>query len=102
MKVLYAGKKPLNIGMNRAKHVAHRADKRDQLAVQRELGRGLPRQHSHHQQLVKQRHAYYKDSYDEHTKSTDPSAGDPPAGTDGGALPESTPGPDPDKRDAGN
>jgi hypothetical protein len=31
------GKKSLNIGMNRAKHVAHRADKRDQLAVQETL-----------------------------------------------------------------
>jgi hypothetical protein len=62
MRVLYAsqkGSKPLNFGMNRAKRVARLADRRDQLAVLRELGPGLPRQHSHHQELVRQRHRYY-------------------------------------------
>lgn len=51
--------KPLNIGMNHAKRVARSADRRDQLAVLRELGPGYPRQHNHHQELVRLRHAYY-------------------------------------------
>jgi hypothetical protein len=45
--------------MNYAKRVARLADRRDQLAVQKEFGFGLPRQHTHHQELVRQRHAYY-------------------------------------------
>jgi hypothetical protein len=64
MKMIYPspkGGKPLNIGMNYAKRVARLADRRDQLAVQKEFGYGLPRQHSHHQELVRQRHAYYHD-----------------------------------------
>ena len=68
MRVIYAsakGGEPLRFGMNYAKRVARSADLRDQLAVQRELGPGLPRQHSHHQNLVKQRHAYYGDVYEE-------------------------------------
>ena len=62
MRVMYPsrkGGKPLNIGINFAKRVARSADKRDQLAVLKELGPNLPRQHSHHQQLVRQRHRYY-------------------------------------------
>ena len=62
MKILYASKKggkPLCVGMNKAKRVARSADRRDQLAVLKNIGTGLPRQHSHHQQLVRQRHAYY-------------------------------------------
>lgn len=64
MRVIYPsrkGGKPMRIGMNYAKRVAHSADRRDQLAVQAQIGFGLPRQHNHHQQLVRQRHAYYKD-----------------------------------------
>ena len=53
------GGKPLNFGMNYAKRVARVADRRDQRTVQQKLGFGLPRQHSHHQELVRQRHAYY-------------------------------------------
>ena len=62
MRVIYPspkGGKPLNIRMNYAKRVARLADRRDQLAVQKEFGFGLPRQHTHHQELVRQRHAYY-------------------------------------------
>lgn len=53
--------KPLNIGMNKAKRVARSADERDQLTVLATLGTGLPRQHSHHQQLVRSRHRYYSE-----------------------------------------
>jgi hypothetical protein len=68
MRLIYhstKGGKPLNLGINHAKRIARRADRRDQLAVQRELGVGLPQQKNHHQQLVKQRHAYYADRYEE-------------------------------------
>lgn len=57
--------KPLNVGMNHAKRIARRMDQRDQVAVQKELGTGLPQQRHHHQELVKQRHAYYADRYEE-------------------------------------
>jgi len=63
MRYIYVSKKdgkPLNIGMNRAKRVARAADKRDQARVLEELGPGLPRQHHFHQELVRQRHAYYR------------------------------------------
>lgn len=56
------GSKPMFIGMNRAKRIARSADERDQLAVLKTLGPGLPRQHSHHQELVRQRHRYYRDN----------------------------------------
>ena len=59
------GGKPLNVGMNRAKKIARSADTRDQLAVQKELGFGLPQQRGHHQELVRQRHGYYADRYEE-------------------------------------
>jgi hypothetical protein len=65
MRVLYLSKKggkPLRFGMNQAKRVARSADQRDQLAVLKELGPGLPRQHSHHQELVRQRHRYYAET----------------------------------------
>jgi hypothetical protein len=64
MNLLYPsrkGGKPLNIGMKRAKRIARSADKRDQVAVLRELGPNLPRQHSHSQELIKRRHQYYAD-----------------------------------------
>ena len=59
------GGKPLNIGMNRAKRVARSSDRRDQITVQRQLGPGLPRQHGAHQALVRRRHEYYGDVYEE-------------------------------------
>lgn len=59
------GGKPLNVGMNHAKRIARRMDQRDQVAVQKELGLGLPQQRNHHQELVKQRHGYYADRYEE-------------------------------------
>jgi hypothetical protein len=68
MRYIYisrAGGKPLAIGMNQAKRVAHSADRRDQLSVLKTLGTGLPRQHSHHQQLVRSRHRYYHEQHEE-------------------------------------
>lgn len=59
------GGKPMNIGMNQAKRVARSADKRDQLAVLKQLGPGFPRQHEHHQQLVLSRHRYYHEQHEE-------------------------------------
>ena len=59
------GGKPLMIGMNRAKRLARAHDRRDQLAVLAQIGPGMPRQRSHHQQLVRQRHKYYRDRYEE-------------------------------------
>jgi len=49
------GGSPMNVGINRAKLIARAADERDQLAVLKTLGPGLPRQHGHHQALVRQR-----------------------------------------------
>jgi hypothetical protein len=71
-RVIYAsrrGGKPLNIGMNQAKRVARSADKRDQAMVLKILGPGLPRQHEHHQQLVRSRHRYYHEQHDEFIRS---------------------------------
>lgn len=68
MRYIYVSKKggkPMNIGMNQAKRVAHHADRRDQAIVLARLGPGLPRQHSHHQQLVLSRHRYYHDQHEE-------------------------------------
>jgi hypothetical protein len=68
MRYIYVsrkGGKPLNVGMNRAKRVARYADKRDQAAVLKTLGAGLPRQHSHHQELVRRRHRYYAEQHEE-------------------------------------
>jgi hypothetical protein len=65
MRLIYLSKKggkPMRIGMNHAKRVARSADERDQLAVLRTLGPGLPRQHRNHQQLIHQRHRYYQES----------------------------------------
>lgn len=55
------GSKPLIIGMNHAKRVARRADERDQETVLAVIGPGGPRQHSHHQTLVRSRHRYYRE-----------------------------------------
>jgi hypothetical protein len=71
-RVIYRSKKggkPLSIGINRAKRVARRADERDQLAVLKQLGPGLPRQHEHHQQLVLSRHRYYHEQHEEFVRS---------------------------------
>lgn len=68
MRVIYAsrkGGKPMRIGVNQAKRIARSADKRDQLIVLAKLGPGLPREHSHHQQLVRSRHRYYHDQHEE-------------------------------------
>jgi hypothetical protein len=67
MRIVYQsrkGGKPFNVGMNRAKRVAKAADKRDQTQVQATLGFGLPRQHTHHQELVRRRHRYYREQGD--------------------------------------
>lgn len=69
------GGKPMNIGMNKAKRVARRADERDQLQVLKTLGAGLPRQRSHHQQLVASRHHYYHEQHEESSRT--PSAVEP-------------------------
>ncbi len=78
MRYIYVSKtggKPMNIGMNRAKRVAHAANKRDQTQVQKTLGFGLPRQHEHHQQLVTSRHHYYHEQHEESSRT--PSAVEP-------------------------
>ncbi len=59
------GSKPMNIGMNQAKRVAHRADKMDRARVVKLLGNGLPMQAIHHQQLVRSRHRYYHEQHEE-------------------------------------
>jgi hypothetical protein len=69
MRYIYVsskGSKPMNIGMNKAKRIARSADQRDQATVLKTLGPGLPRQHSHHQQLVRSRHRYYHEQHQEH------------------------------------
>jgi hypothetical protein len=71
MRYIYVSKeggKPMNIGMNQAKRVARSADERDQRMVQEAFGFGMPRQHSHHQQLVRSRHRYYHEQHEELTK----------------------------------
>jgi hypothetical protein len=68
MRIVYASKKggkPLNIGMNRAKRVAHYADERDRALVVKSLGGGLPTESRHHQELVQRRHRYYHDQHSE-------------------------------------
>jgi len=68
MRYIYVSKpggKPLNIGINKAKRRARRLDKRDQLAVLRNLGPGLRRQHGFHQELVRSRHRYYHEQHEE-------------------------------------
>lgn len=64
MRYIYVSKKggkPLDIGMNRAKRVAHRSDAQDRARVVKLLGTGLPMQAIHHQQLVRSRHRYYRE-----------------------------------------
>jgi hypothetical protein len=59
------GAKPLNIGMNKAKRIAHRADKADRAMTIKVLGVGLPKLHNHHQALVRSRHRYYHEQHEE-------------------------------------
>lgn len=68
MRYIYVSKKggkPLNIGINQAKRVAHRSDKQDRAKVVKLLGAGLPMQSQHHQQLVRSRHRYYHEQHEE-------------------------------------
>jgi hypothetical protein len=72
MRVIYISKrggKPMHIGINQAKRVAASADRRDQLAVLKTLGPGLPRQHENHQRLVLSRHRYYHEQHEEFVRS---------------------------------
>jgi hypothetical protein len=72
MRYIYVSKKggkPMDIGMNKAKRIARSADQRDQAIVLKQLGPGLPRQHSHHQTLVASRHRYYHEQHSEFTRS---------------------------------
>ena len=111
MRLIYASKKggkPMRLGMNYAKRVARSADQRDQLAVLRELGPGLPRQHSHHQQLVRQRHQYYGDAYNEFQEQrarapqpSDTGADPQESGDADRAVPEPEAGTDHQQRDDG-
>jgi hypothetical protein len=78
MRVIYSSKKggkPLNIGINKAKRIARDADRRDQLIVLAKLGPGLPREHSHHQQLVRSRHRYYHERHSEFLRSQSDGSG---------------------------
>jgi hypothetical protein len=68
MRYIYnskAGGKPMNIGMNQAKRIAHLADKRDQRAVLKILGGGFPRERGRHKELVRARHHYYHEQHEE-------------------------------------
>jgi hypothetical protein len=79
MRYIYVSKKggkPMNIGMNKAKRRAHRLDKRDQLAVLKTLGTGLPRSRINHQQLVASRHHYYHDQHEELVRPQSDGSGD--------------------------
>jgi len=67
-RIIYASKpggKPMNIGMNAAKRRARRLDRQDQLAVLKNIGPGLRRQHGFHQELALSRHHYYHEQHDE-------------------------------------
>jgi hypothetical protein len=67
MRYIYiskAGGKPMNIGMNQAKRVARRADRRDRLAVLAHLG-SMPKQYRNNQELVRARHHYYHEQHEE-------------------------------------
>ena len=72
MRYIYVSKKggkPLNIGINKAKRIARRTDKLDQLEVIKALGVGMARQHGAHQQLVLSRHRYYHDQHEEFVRA---------------------------------
>jgi Mg-chelatase subunit ChlD len=59
------GGKPLNIGMNKAKRIAHRSDKQDRVTILLAFGAGMPNQPMHHQELVRARHRYYHEQHEE-------------------------------------
>ena len=59
------GSKPMNIGMNKAKRIARRADKIDTAIVRRELGPEMPQQRMNYKLLVFHRHRYYHDQHEE-------------------------------------
>lgn len=98
MKVLYhsqKGGKPLVIGMNNAKRMARRMDKRDQLSVLENIGPGNPRQHQHHTRLVQQRHAAIRDRENAYADQLQPGgtrAAAPAAGDHVGTISEPTAG----------
>jgi hypothetical protein len=54
----------MDIGMNQAKRLAHRIDKRDRLTVLAHLG-SMPKASRNHQQLVLSRHRYYHEQHEE-------------------------------------
>lgn len=65
MKYIYVsnkGSKPMNIGMNQAKRIAHRKDKQDRARIVEVLGTGMPIQAIHHSELVRSRHRYYREA----------------------------------------
>lgn len=59
-QVLYSGKKPLMLGINRRKRNARQADTKDRETILRTLGAGFPKKSNFHSELVKQRHAVYR------------------------------------------
>jgi hypothetical protein len=58
-QVLYSGRKPLMLGINRRKRNAREADAKDRATILRTLGAGFPKKSNFHSELVKQRHAVY-------------------------------------------
>lgn len=68
MRYIYVsskGSKPMNIGMNKAKRIAHRSDKQDRLKIIQVLGAGMPKNDIHHSELVRSRHRYYHEQHEE-------------------------------------
>lgn len=68
MRYIYVSKpggRPMNIGINKAKRIAHATDRRDQAGVVATLGGGYPRQRINHRELVRRRHRYYHEQYEE-------------------------------------
>ncbi len=59
-QILYRGKKPLMLGINRRKRNAREADIKDRATILRTLGAGFPKKCNFHSELVKQRHAAYR------------------------------------------
>ena len=59
-QILYSGKKPLTLGINRRKRNAREADRKDRLTILRTLGNGFPKKALFHSALVKERHAAYR------------------------------------------
>jgi hypothetical protein len=55
LRVLYAGKKPMCAGINRAKRLAAKQDASDRKIVLAKFG-SRPKTAQHHSELVRQRH----------------------------------------------